>query len=96
MAYNQIVEVPVFCEFDIWKPYECKKHCFNDFNPLTLYLVRAVMEAKMFCNKPYLSMYSMFLKHFHGKCEILYYKLPSHTHKVNYKSIAQPLPLRCS
>ena len=26
-AYNQIVEVPVFCEFDIWKPYD--KHGFN-------------------------------------------------------------------
>ena len=85
-AYNQIVEVPVFCEFDIWKPYD--KH---DFNDLTLYLVRAVEEAKMFFNKPYLLMYGMFLKHFRGKCEILYYKCPSHTHKVNYKSITEKL-----
>ena len=85
-AYNQIVEVPVFCEFDIWKPYD-----EHDFNDLTLYLVRAVEEAKMFFNKPYLLMYGMFLKHFRGKCEILYYKRPSHTHKVNYKSITEKL-----
>ena len=85
-AYNQIVEVPVFCEFDIWKPYDKQ-----DFNDLTLYLVRTVEEAKMFFNKPYLLMYGMFLKHFRGKCEILYYKCPSHTHKVSYKSITEKL-----
>ena len=45
----------------------------------------------MFFNKPYLLMYAMFLKHFHGKCEILYYECPSHIHKVNCKSITEKL-----
>ena len=42
-AYNQIVEVPVFCEFNIWKPYD--KHGFND---LTLYLV--MLLARLRCS----------------------------------------------
>ena len=33
----------------------------------------------------------MFLKHLHGKCQILYYKRPSHIYKVNYKNTTDKL-----
>ena len=90
-AYNQIVEVPVFNQFDVWKAYDYNKHDFNEFGDLTIYLVRAEGEALMFFNKPYLLIYGMFLKHLHGKCQILYYKRPSHIYKVNYKKITDKL-----
>ena len=85
-AYNQIVEVPVFNEFDIWKPYDYDKRDYKEFGDFGLFLVRAVDEAPMFFNKPYMLIYGKFLKHLSGKCQILYYKLPSHTYNVNYKT----------
>ena len=90
-AYNQIVEVPVFNQFDVWKAYDYNKHDFNEFGDLTIYLVRAEGEALMFFYKPYLLIYGMFLKHLRGKCQILYYKRPSHIYKVNYKKITDKL-----
>ena len=90
-AYNEITEIPVFNRFDIWKHYDYHKHDFNEFGDLTIYVVKAVGEAKMFFNKPYLLVYGMFLRHLYDKCEILYYKRPSHTHKVEYKSITDKL-----
>ena len=90
-AYNQIVEVPVFNQFDVWKAYDYTKHDFNEFGDLTIYLVRAEGEALMFFNKPYLLIHGMFLKHLHEKCKILYYKRPSHIYKVSYRNTTHNL-----
>ena len=46
-AFNQITEIPVFTQFDVWKPY--KKECqIETFHPLTLYLVKSNGEAMFF------------------------------------------------
>ena len=48
-AFNQMTEIPVFTQFDVWKPYK-KEHIIESFHPLTLYLVKCTGEA-MFFNK---------------------------------------------
>ena len=40
----------------------------------------------MFCNRPYLLIYGMFLSEFYVKVEILYYKQPSCAYDVTFKS----------
>ena len=52
-AYNQIVEVPMSNQSDVWKAYDHSKHDLNDFGRFTIKLVRAEDEALMSFNKPY-------------------------------------------
>ena len=88
-AFNQMTEIPVFTQFDVWKPYK-KEYKIESFHPLTLYLVKSKGEA-MFFNKAYCLVYGQFLKHLHKKCKILYYKEPSRVYNVDYKKIVDKL-----
>ena len=46
---TKITHIPVFKEFDVWKPYT-KKDDFNKFNNYTLFIVRAC-QGSVFFNK---------------------------------------------
>ena len=86
-AFNKIAEIPVFTQFDIWKPFNGN---VADFHDLTLYLVKPTKKS-LFFNKAYTLVYGMFLKHFVKQCKILYYKQPSRVYKVDYRKITAAL-----
>ena len=46
-AFNQMTEIRVFTQFDVWKPYK-KEYKTKLFHPLTLYLVQCTGEAMFF------------------------------------------------
>ena len=89
-AFNQITEIPVFNQFDIWKQFSYKAHDYSKFHELTLFLVKPKEQA-LFFNKAYCLVYGKFLKHYADKCEILYYKQPSRVYKVNYTKLIKQL-----
>ena len=89
-AFNQITEIPVFNQFDIWKQFNYKTHDYSKFHELTLFLVKPKKQA-LFFNKTHCLVYHKFLKHYADKCEILYYKEPSRVHKVNYTNLIKKL-----
>ena len=89
-AFNQITEIPVFNQFDIWKQFNYKTHDYSKFHELTLFLVKPKKQA-LFCNKIHCLVYHKLLKHYADKCEILYYKEPSRVHKVNSTNLIKKL-----
>ena len=89
-AFNQIKEIPVFNQFDIWKHFNYKSQDYSNFHELTLFLVKPKEKALFFNQTPCL-VYGMFLKHYADKCEKLYYKEPSRVYNVNYRKIANDL-----
>ena len=89
-AFNQITEIPVFNQFDIWKQFNYKTHDYSKFHELTLLLVKPKKQA-LFFYKIHCLVYHKFLKHYADKCEILYYKEPSRVHKVNYTNLIKKL-----
>ena len=89
-AFNQITEIPVFNQFDIWKQFNYKTHDYSKFHELTLFLVKP-REQALFFNKTHCLVYHKFLKHYADKCEILYYKEPSRVYKVNYAKLVKQL-----
>ena len=86
-AFNKIAEIPVFTQFDIWKPFNGS---VTDFHDLTLYLIKPTKRS-LFFNKAYTLVYGMLLKHFVKQCKILYYKQPSRVYKVDYRKITAEL-----
>ena len=89
---SKIVKVPVFKEFDIWKPYVDKSDV-NKYNDYTLYLVKAC-QGNIFFNKKFNLVYGLHLKELIKRgvaMKILYYKVPSQTHKVKYKKAIDEL-----
>ena len=44
-AFNKIAEIPVFTQFDIWKPFNGS---VTDFHDLTLYLVKPTKRSLFF------------------------------------------------
>ena len=82
-AFHKIAEIPVFTQFDIWKPFNGN---VTDFHDLTLYLVKPTKRS-LFFNKAYTLVYGMFLKHFVK----LYCKQPSRVYKVDYRKITAEL-----
>ena len=83
---SDIVKVPVFNEFDVWKPYGDKSDV-NRFGDYTLYLVKAC-QGNIFFNKKFNLVYGKHLKQLISRgvvVKILFYKKPSHIHKVKYK-----------
>ena len=65
----------------------------SDLSDLTLYMVK-VSNANIMFNKKHNLIYGKFLKKLIEKgveCNILYYKQPSHIHKVDYKQIIDDL-----
>ena len=59
-ALNQMTEIPVFTQFDVWKSYK-KEYKIESFHPLTLCLAKSNGKA-MFFNKAYCLVYGQFLK----------------------------------
>ena len=86
-AFNKIAEIPVFTQFDIWKPFNGN---VKDFHDLTLYLVMPTKRS-LFFNEAYTLVYGMLLKHFVKQCKILYCKQPSRVYKVDYRKITAEL-----
>ena len=89
---SDIVKVPVFKEFDVWKPYGDKSdvHKYGDF---TLYLVKAC-QGNIFFNKKFNLVYGKHLKQLISRgvvVKILIFKKPSHLHKVKYKKAIDDL-----
>ena len=85
-----VLEVPCFSEFDIWKKYDYSKNDFNKMNALTLYLVKSKVR-NLFFNRTYNLIYGKFLKKYYDDVEVIYYKIPSNTYKVNYKKLINEL-----
>ena len=96
-AFVKITSMPVFNEFDMFKPYkgeELNDHC--------LYIVKAT-EHNMFFNKRHNLCYGLFLKRFvsitmdgtvlhtYGKLAILAVKQPSFVKPVNYAKLVDEL-----
>ena len=47
-AFNQIAEIPVFNQFDIWKQFRYRNHDYGKFHDLTLFLVRPKEQGALF------------------------------------------------
>ena len=86
----EIVRVPVFSRFDIWKKYDYDKNDFNKMSKYTLYYVKSRVK-NMFFNKSHNLIYGKFLKYYSDVVEIIYYKTPSNIKKVNYKQLIKDL-----
>ena len=85
-AFSKITHIPVFTEFDIWKPYQNE-----ELQNLNLYLVEA-STGNLFFNKKFNLVYGMFLKRLEEKTfKIHYHKQPSHIHEVDYENIVSEL-----
>ena len=85
-AFMAIDRVPVFNEFDIFKPYpEGQK-----IEDLNLYIVSGTESNKLFFNKTRNLCYGAFLKHF-PDVKIHAVKKPSFTKKVNYERAVREL-----
>ena len=82
-AFSKITKIPLFNEFDIWKPYD-------DSHPqdLNLYIVGAKGKATLLFNKTYNIMFGcVLLKVDIQHVEILAFKKPSSMIVVDYKKI---------
>ena len=89
-AFNQINKIPIFNAFDSWKAWD-RTLDINKLSSLTLYKVE-VSKADMFFNKKINIIYGKFLRKMDlTNIKIIYYKMPSYIHKVNYKSIVDEL-----
>ena len=89
---SKINYIPMFKEFDVWKPYDhtCD---FNRFNNYTLYYVQA-NQGNIFFNKKINLVYGKYLKELVKRgvvMKILYYKTPSQVLKVKYKKAISEL-----
>ena len=89
-AFNQISKIPIFNAFDSWKAWDGTLD-INKLSSLTLYKVE-VSKGNMFFNKKFNIIYGKFLRKMDlSNIKIIYYKIPSYIHKVNYKSIVDEL-----
>ena len=89
-AFNQITKIPIFNAFDSWKAWDGTLD-INKLSSLTLYKVE-VLKGNMFFNKKFNIIYGKFLRKMDlTNIKIIYYKMPSYIHKVNYKSIVDEL-----
>ena len=59
-------------------------------NALTLYLVKS-KRRNLFFNRTYNLIYGKFLTKYPDVVEVIYYKIPSNTYKVNCKKIVDEL-----
>ena len=88
-----ITHIPVFNDFDVWKPYS-KKNDFNKFKNYTLFIVRACQGNICFFNKNNNLVYGKHLKELIKRgmaMKILFYKVPSYIHRVKYKKAVEDL-----
>ena len=91
-AFSKIKSIPVFNEFDAWRPF-LNTNDINSMSNYTLYMVKAC-QGNLFFNKKINLVYGKFLKQLVSNgvvVKILYYKQPSHIHKVKYKKLVDEL-----
>ena len=91
-AFTSIKKIPIFRQFDIWRKWSSEFN-IDDMPNLTLYMVE-VANANIMLNKKHNLIYGKFLKKLVKKgvkCNILYFKQPSHIHNVDYKQIIDDL-----
>ena len=89
---RQIVKIPVFRDFDVYRPYGLKSD-FNRLGDYTLYIVKAC-QGNIFVNKTFNLVYGLHLKKLMKRgvnMKILYYKVPSCVHKVKYGKAIEEL-----
>ena len=87
-AFMRIKAVPVFNEFDVFRPYPEGQ----PLEDLSLYIVKGKEAGKLFFNKTINLCYGMFLKRLpHDQLEIVAVKKPSMIRKTTYKSIVEDL-----
>ena len=86
-AFTDINRVPVFSQFDEWKPYRGE-----GIKNLTLYMVK-VDKVSLFFQRTHCLVYGKFLKHLMetDTITIIYYKQPSFTYKTDYKKTIDDL-----
>ncbi len=85
-AFAKITKIPIFNEFDVWKPYD-NSHPGD----LNLYIVRA-NKTSLLCNQTYNLLFGcVLLKADRQQIEILAFKKPSSIIPVEYKRILMDL-----
>jgi hypothetical protein len=84
-AFSQIVEIPIFNEFDSFTIYNNEPISLNN-----LYIVK-VESGNLFFNKTYNLCYGKFISEFLAEAQIIAYKSPSFVKKVNYKKLVKTL-----
>ena len=84
-AFLKISRVPIFNEFDYFKPYD--NHEIKDY---CLYIVKTT-KTSLFFNKTYNIVYGMFLNGFVSDVEILAFKQPSFIKNIDTKNIIDTL-----
>ena len=82
---HQIVEIPIFNEFDGFTMYNNEPISLNN-----LYIVKAKV-GNLFFNKTYNLCYGKFICEFKNNVSIIAYKRPSFVKKVNYKQLVKDL-----
>ena len=90
-AFTSIKKIPVFGQFDTWKPYTNQD--INTLPTLTLFIVENISD-NMYFNKKHNLIYGKYLRKIKEKGikpKILYYKQPSYIHKVDYQKIVDEL-----
>ena len=86
---TKITHIPVFKNFDVWKPYT-KKYDFNKVNNYTLFIVRACRSNICFRPKKCNLVYGKYLKELIKRgvaMKKLFSKVPSYIHRVKYKKV---------
>ena len=81
-AFFQITKIPVFREFEIWKQSNFETHDYS--------MLRSREKALIF-NKTHCLVCRKFLRHYAGKCAILYYQETPRVYKVNYTKLIKQL-----
>ena len=84
-ALIQITQVPIFNEFDNFKPYDNQK-----LKAMNLYIVKT-SDLNMMFNKTFNLCYGKFLPKYLKNIEILFFKEPSFLIPVNYTDIVDAL-----
>ena len=91
-AFLKMSVIASFCQFDIWKPF---KGGMEEQPDLTIYYVKNLNfdKNRYMLNKEYCLLYGCVLKQvIHDiDVEIIAYKVPYQTHKVDYKTIIDNL-----
>lgn len=91
-AFSKMFVIASFCQFDIWKPFEGEMAQSD----LTIYYVKNQKfdKNRYMLNKEYCLLYGCVVKQvIHDiDIEIIAYKVPYQTHKVDYNAIIDSLP----
>ena len=93
-ALLHIKQIPIFTQFDVWTKYNKEINDINKMNEMTLYYVKSVkkQEHNILFNKGYCLLYGVFLQQLDlNKIDILYFKIPSKRHDVDYSTLVEEL-----